>query len=261
MSKILYLFLALSITFSISAQTKVSKRPDYVIIINDEIVSKEQVSTYSKNGDIKSMNKGVSQKKRDELYNLHGDKIGDKQFIVTVILLTEFEKAERKRTKKKIVHPKRVAVQEFLLNINDVAKNFNVQMIDETTIELNELKGKVVLLNFWATWCAPCIMEFYDMPDKILNPFKESEFVFIPISIGESKEKVVKKMKKLAKDGINFSVGYDSNKAIWDLYASGSIPKNFLIDQNGVIQYVSTGYSEAGVDKLAIEIQKLLDKQ
>ena len=99
------------------------------------------------------------------------------------------------------------------------------------------------------------------MPDKILNPFKESEFVFIPISIGESKEKAVKKMKKLAKNGINFNVGYDSNKAISDLYASGSIPKNFLIDQNGVIRYVSTGYSEAGVDKLAIEIQKLLDKQ
>ncbi|OIQ38149.1 MAG: hypothetical protein BM563_06920 [Bacteroidetes bacterium MedPE-SWsnd-G1] len=261
MDRIFISILILITSSTLYSQQKVTNKPEYVIIINDEIVSKEQVSTYSKNGDIKTMNKGVSQKKRDELYNLHGDKIGDKQFIVNVILLTEFEKAERKRAKKKIVHSKRVAVQEFLLNINDVAKNFNVQMIDGTTIELNELKGKVVLLNFWATWCAPCIMEFYDMPDKILNSFKDSEFVFIPISIGESKEKAVKKMKKLAKNGINFNVGYDSNKAIWDLYASGSIPKNFLIDQNGVIRYVSTGYSEAGVDKLAIEIQKLLDKQ
>ena len=85
-------------------------------------------------------------------------------------------------------------------------------------------------------------------------------FVFLAISIGESKEKVLQKMSKLKKDGIDFSAGIDQDETIWKLYADKSIPKNFLIDQNGIIQYVSTGNAEGNLDKLATEISKLLNK-
>ncbi len=64
--------------------------------------------------------------------------------------------------------------------------------------------------------------------------------MLVAISIVEHQEKVKEKMTNLKKDGINFNVGIDPNKYIWNHYAKGAIPKNFVIDKNGLIRYVST---------------------
>lgn len=75
-------------------------------------------------------------------------------------------------------------------------------MLEGKSIRLSELKGKVVLINFWATWCAPCLIEFYDFPSKIISPFKDSKFVLLAIARGETKEKVKVKMSNLKKMGL-----------------------------------------------------------
>lgn len=151
-------------------------------------------------------------------------------------------------------------VDELNLHIDDLAVDFTVEMIDGETRKLSDQKGKVVLLNFWATWCAPCLIEFHELPGKILKPFENSDFIFIPISIGESEEIVSAKMLQLNEKGIVFNVGTDPERKIWNEYASRSIPKNFLIDKHGVIKYISTGNSEGSVDALAKEIENLLEE-
>lgn len=260
MKKIIILF---SILYGITlvGQTKEIKKPEYVIIANNEIITKEKVQEYGEQGSIKSMNKGVSQDVRNKLAEKFGEKIGDREFIILIDLITEEEKAENQKKMNSDVAIKNEIIDDgFILNINDNAKDFTVKMIDGKNITLSDLKGKVVLLNFWATWCAPCLMEFYEIPGKILKQFKNTEFVFIPISRGESEETVLKKMIQLKEYGIDFNVGIDPNENIWNKYASQSIPKNFLIDQNGVIKFISNGNTEGNVDKLATEIKKLLGK-
>jgi peroxiredoxin len=247
--------------FNLLGQEKNIKAPEYVIIANNEIITEEKLEEYGKQGLIKGMNKGVTEDERIKLAKRFGDKIGDKEFIINIELLNEKEKAERLRQPEpnnKPTHKEEDSVNEFKLNINDAAPNFTVEMLDAKKIALSDLKGKVVLLNYWATWCAPCLMEFAQIPTKILEKFKDKKFVFIPISIGESKEIVKQKMSEMRKYGVTFNVGIDPSKKIWNEYATGAIPKSFVIDQNGIIKYVSIGNADGSVDKLAKEISNLL---
>lgn len=262
--KNLFLLAVLIIAQSFYAQVKIGNKPQYTIIINNEISTREKLEEYGATGYIKSMNKGVSQKERDELANKFGDKIGDKEFIMTIGIYTEEEKKEIDKKNSTqvlpIVSENIVKPEQYILKVNDVAKDFTLKLVDGKEVKLSDLKGKVVLINFWATWCAPCLMEFYDIPSKIIEPNKENDFVFLAISIGESQEKVLTKVEKLRKDGIDFNFGIDPNEKIWNEYGMNSIPKNFLIDKDGVVKFVATGNAPGNLDNIAAEIKKLLSK-
>jgi len=260
MKKLIY-FALLLITPLFYAQTKVAKKPERVIIANNEIITMQQLEEYGKEGRIKSMSSGVSEEKRNEYAKKFGDKIGDKEFI-SLVEIYDVAKPEN-NTSTNNSTPEKTAKKEnpeYLLNVNDKAKDFTLKLVDGKEIKLSDLKGKVVLVNFWATWCAPCLQEFYDVPEKILEPFKNDNFVFLAISSGEAENIVAKKVVKLKGDGLNFNYGIDTDRKIWNDYATNSIPKNFVIDQNGVVKLTATGNAEGNLDKIATEIKKLLAK-
>jgi len=234
------------------AQKKKSFLP--IFIVNNEIVSKEKINGYMKNGFIKGLKNGISDEEYASLKKKIGDKLGEKEFIAVIDI---FSKSEI-RKKKKVKKIEEVYVKEYILNVNDTATDFTVEMVNGEKIQLSDLKGKVVLLNFWATWCAPCIREFYEMPSKILEKYKNEDFVFIPVAIGEDKALVTKKMAYLKGKEIDFNAGFDPDKKVWNKYATGAIPKNFITDKKGIIKFTSTGNNETNVDNLAKEIGKLL---
>lgn len=97
---------------------------------------------------------------------------------------------------------------------------------------LADYKGKVVLLNFWATWCMPCRAEMPGM-ETLWQRYKEQGFVVVGISNDEGSKKRVDTFTKLL--DLSFPVLLDPEGEVNDLYKVSNMPTSFLIDRNGKI--------------------------
>ena len=147
--------------------------------------------------------------------------------------------------------------QATLVKEGQKAPAFEVQMFDGSTVKLADLKGKVVLLNFWATWCPPCRAELARVEKDIIERFKGEPFVFLPVSRGETKATVAAFRDKM---GYTFPMGLDTDGRVYAEYAQTYIPRNFLIDKQGNIAKASVGYDEAEFAELIKLIEKTIKK-
>ena len=127
-----------------------------------------------------------------------------------------------------------------LINKGDKAPDFTVEMVDGSKVQLSKLKGKVVVVNFWATWCPHCREELKQVQKQLIDRFKGKDFLFLPISRGEKKS-VVEAFRK--KNNYTFPMGLDPEQSIYKLYASNYIPRNFVVGKDGKVIYVSVGYT------------------
>ena len=135
------------------------------------------------------------------------------------------------------------------------APDFSVELFDGGTLTLSELKGKVVWLNFWATWCPPCRAELKRVQTDIVDHFAGQEFLFLPISRQDTREQVAAFREQ---NGYTFTMGLDPDRAIYDRFASNYIPRNFLIDQQGRVVMTSVGYEPEEFEAMIKKAEELL---
>ena len=143
-----------------------------------------------------------------------------------------------------------------LVKAGDMAPDFTVEMVDGSSVTLGDLKGNVVLLNFWATWCPPCRQELARVQSDVIDRFAGRDFVFLPISRGETHQTVAAFREKT---GYSFPMGLDPSQTVYDRYASNYIPRNFVIDRNGKVVLASVGYDPEEFDEMIKTIEKTLE--
>ena len=145
--------------------------------------------------------------------------------------------------------------QTTLINEGDKAPDFTVEMLDGSKIKLSSLRGKVVLINFWATWCPPCRQEMAHLQKGVIDHFAGKDLVVIPISRGETRATVESFIQKM---GYTFPVGLDHDKSIYLKYATNYVPRSFVIDREGKVVYVAVGYDEVVAEEINAAINASL---
>lgn len=164
----------------------------------------------------------------------------------------------------------RNALQEKLTQgmVNEPAPLFTLHNMDGKEVSLASLKGKVVVLDFWATWCGPCKASFPAMQETINRFADNKEVVFLFINTLESKKNPQETVRKYMNDkGYTFNVVFDvkdpnTNKfPIMENYKAKGIPAKFIIDKKGNIRFKPVGFSgsnEETVEELSAMIKALL---
>ena len=140
------------------------------------------------------------------------------------------------------------------LSCAEVSYDFTLQDLEGKPVSLSDYKGKVVFIDFWATWCPPCRASIPAV-EKLYEQYKDDEdFVVLGINLQEDKDTILKFMKK---QKMNYPVLLSDKKVISN-YKISSIPRFFIIDKNGEIYNKYVGFAP-GVEELwQKDIKKLL---
>ena len=149
------------------------------------------------------------------------------------------------------------SVQEMgHVKVAQPALDFSTLDLSNRVVSLADYRGKkVVLLDFWATWCGPCRMEMVDL-QALLDKFKGKDFEILSLDQGESAEEI---RPFITRKKYGFHVLLDKDGIVGDKYGVKGIPTLVLIDKSGAIQWLQVGYSENG-RSLERKIESLISK-
>ena len=142
--------------------------------------------------------------------------------------------------------PPTVALDPSMAIIGQKAPDFRLKNINGQSVSLSDFYGQPVLINFWASWCTPCVSE---MPyiEEIYTEWSDKGLVLLTINIGDSSSKVEAFLHKY---NLSLPVLLDTKKTVAQQYNIRFIPTTFFIDNNGTIQESISG---AFPSKTAIE--------
>jgi len=121
-------------------------------------------------------------------------------------------------------------------------------------VDLAKLKGKIVLVDFWATWCEPCKKSFPKLQELNVK-YKASGLVIVGISQDDENQGLPEFGKTY---GADFPLAWDKDKGVAQKYKPPSMPSSFLVDKQGVVRFAHLGYHDGDEEKVEKEIKSLM---
>lgn len=149
---------------------------------------------------------------------------------------------------------------EYLVKVGDVAPDFTLKYTDGSDFTLSELRGKVVMLQFTASWCGICRGEMPHIESRIWQPHKDNaDFVLVGVDREEPREVVEEYTAKL---GATYPMLLDDKGDVFASYAvrKSGITRNVLVDRDGRIVKLTRRFEEAEFNDLVATIDSLLAK-
>lgn len=134
------------------------------------------------------------------------------------------------------------------------APDFTLKALDGSNVKLNELRGTVVLVNFWASWCGPCRTEM-PLLDNLYREYRDYGFTVLGINLDEEHSQALKLLDKVP---VTFPVLFDPDNRTSETFAVDAMPTTVLIDRNGVVRHHHRGYKEGFMDKYEQQVKELV---
>jgi thiol-disulfide isomerase/thioredoxin len=126
-------------------------------------------------------------------------------------------------------------------------------VVGQSTLSTDSAKGKVLIVDFWATYCKPCEKEFPKL--QALADRHGANVLVYGLSEDESTEGIAAFVKKT---GVHFPIGWDQGNAISQRYKLDKMPTSYVIDKKGLIRFVHGGYTEGQEEQIARQVDELL---
>jgi peroxiredoxin len=134
------------------------------------------------------------------------------------------------------------------------APDFTLHVMNGPNLRLQEQRGRVVMVNFWATWCGPCRQEMPQL-NRLYEKYHAAGFVLLGVNVDDDTSKAAEVAGKL---GVTFPVLLDTDKTVSKLYELSTMPSTVIIDRDGKVRYVHRGYLTGYEDNYEKQIRELL---
>lgn len=144
-----------------------------------------------------------------------------------------------------------------LTKVGERMPAFTVKEISGGTFSMAKERGKVVVVNFWATWCPPCRVEMPRLEKEIWNKYKGNpDFVMVAIARQQTDAKIAAFAKQHPE--FTYPLAYDPQRAVYRKFAAAGIPRSYVVGRDGKIVFQSLGYEKGEVAKLDAAVRKAL---
>jgi len=140
------------------------------------------------------------------------------------------------------------------LALAEPAPDFTLKSDSGENIRLAEQRGKVVMINFWASWCGPCRKEM-PLLDELYQRYEPAGFTLFGVNVEQNPEAAQRFLEDV---GVSFPILYDPESNVSQRYQVDAMPTTVMVDRDGQVRYVNRGYKDGDEEKYRKQVRELI---
>ena len=140
------------------------------------------------------------------------------------------------------------------VGLKEEAPDFTLKSLEGSNLRLEEYRGQVVLINFWASWCGPCRQEM-PLLDRLHHRYEDAGFAVLGVNVEGEVEPA---QEIVDKTNVTFPILIDDGQKVSDMYDLQAMPTTVVVDRDGVVRYIHPGYKPGDEAKYVEVVKKLI---
>jgi len=138
--------------------------------------------------------------------------------------------------------------------VSGVAPNFTLKSNHGKNLKLSEFRGQVVMINFWASWCAPCRQEM-PLLEELYKKYKSLGFTLLGVNVEQDSSKASTLLRSIK---VSFPILFDNKNTVSKMYKVLAMPTTIIIDRDGNMRYLHKGYKPGYEQEYQQQIRALI---